>query len=214
MATFDGIAAVSKAIIGLLQDAGGTFPHPPAPNSQPPNCKLFHASDFDAPKREGSGITFPGISLYLYRVALNTSMRNSSRQLRSDGNTYRAPLPLDLYYLLTPWADDVEMQQRLLGWAMRVLHDTPVLPAALLNDHSPDVVAGVFRPGESVELTLETLSFQDMTTIWDKLKPKMQTSSTYIVRMVMIDSTSPIFEGVEPMQTRVFDLVSRNGSAM
>jgi hypothetical protein len=208
MATYDGIAAVSKAIIGLLYAARASFPHGPQPN-----LKLFHASDYDNPKRAGSGIVFPGITLYLYRVALNTSMRNASRQVRSDGKSYRAPLPLDLYYLLTAWADDVEMQQRLLGWSMRVLHDTPILPAALLNDHSPDVVDGVFREGETVELTLETLNFQDITTIWDKLKPKMQTSSTYIARMVMIESSSPIVEDMELAQTRIVDFHARNGSA-
>lgn len=109
MATYDGIAAVSKAIIGLLDDARDSFPHQPAPK-----FKLFHASDFDDPKSADGGFTLPGVSLCLYRVALNTSMRNAPRQLRADGHTYRAPLPLDLYYLLTPWASSVEMQQRLL----------------------------------------------------------------------------------------------------
>jgi len=95
---------------------------------------------------------------------------------------------------------------------MRVLHDTPVLPAALINDHSPDVADGVFRPSETVELTLEPLNFQDATTLWDKLKPKMQTSVTYIARMVMIESFSAI-ENAEPVQTRVFDPIPHNGSA-
>lgn len=207
MATFDGAAAVSKAIIGLLEDARSTFPH-----AQDLKFRLFLISDFEEPNNVEGAFTLPCISLCLYRVALNTSMRNAPRQLRADGQTYRAPLPLDLYYLLTPWAKGAEMQQRLLGWAMRVLHDTPLLPAAQINDYSHDVADGVFRPDETVELTLDILNFQDMTTIWDKLKHKMQTSATYIARMVLIESTSQLTD-VEPMQTRIFDRFPRNGSA-
>lgn len=207
MATYDAIAAVSKAILGLLEDARASFAHLPAPQ-----FKLFHASDFDNPKDANRGFTNVGVSVCLYRVALNTSMRNAGRQLLPDSRSVRSPLPLDLFYLVTAWADDVEMQQRLLGWAMRVLHDAPLLPATLINDHSPDVAGGVFRPTETVELTLDTLSFQDMTTIWDKLKPKMQTSATYIARLVTIESLRQITDSV-PVQTRIFDRVESNGGA-
>jgi hypothetical protein len=212
LATYDGISAVSKAIVGLLADSRDTFSFN---EDAPPNFALFHASDYEHPKSAGADtnarFSFPGVSLCLYRVSLNTSMRNASRQSKPDGQTYRAPMPLDLFYLLTAWADDVEMQQRLLGWSMRVLHDTPILPAALINKHSPDVAGGVFRAGEHVELTNETLSFQDSTTIWDRLRPKMQTSVTYIARMVMIESTKTI-EDAAPVQTRLFERVPQNGS--
>lgn len=197
MATYDGIAAVSQALIGLLQDARSTFAHqPPAPD-----FKLYHASDFDTPNADHALVNGFGISLCLYRVAINGSMRNAPRKVEPDGKSYRAPLPLDLYYLLTAWAGDVEMEQRLLGWAMRVIHDTPVLPAALINEHTAGAPA--FGPSETVEITLDALSFQDMATVWDKLKPKMQTSIFYIARMVLIESTRELVQA-GPAQTRVF----------
>jgi len=197
LATYDGIAAVSRAMIGLLEDARDTFAH----QSSALGFKLYHASDFDAPMADHALAGGFGISLCLYRVAINGSMRNAPRKVEPDGKSYRAPLPLDLYYLLTAWANDVEMEQRLLGWAMRTLHDTPVLPAALINEHTPGSPA--FGPSETVEITLDTLSFQDMATIWDKLKPKMQTSVFYIARMVLIESTRALVQA-GPVQTRVF----------
>jgi hypothetical protein len=44
----------------------------------------------------------------------------------------------------------------------------------------------VFRPEESVDLVFEALSLPDFTNIWDKLKPRLQTSALYIARMVLI----------------------------
>ncbi len=199
MATYEGIAAVSKAIIGLLADAR----RDQFAGEQPTlDFKLFHASDYDTVISDRGFTNGSGVSLCLYRVVINGTMRNAPRQHKVNGLTYRAPLPLDLYYVLTPWANDVEKQQHLLGWCMRVLHDTPILPAALINEHTADI--NTFGSGETVELTLEQLSFQDITIIWDKLKPKMQTSVTYIARMVVIESSSNLVDA-ELVQTRVFD---------
>ena len=196
MATYEGIAAVSKAVLGLLRDASGTFVH-----NNALDFELVHPSFFD------EGLKGPAITLCLYRVSLNASMRNAPtrRVVQADGQTqvFRAPLPLDLYYLLTAWANNVEMQQRLLGWSMRVLHDTPLLPATLINSHTTDVRA--FEDGEGVELTFDQLGLQDWLAVWDKLKPKMQTSVCYIARLVTLQSTSEIAQAA-PVQTRIFDL--------
>jgi hypothetical protein len=97
-------------------------------------------------------------------------------------------LPLDLHYLLTAWAADPEKQQRLLGWSMRTLEDTPILPSAILNRYidKPDT----FRCDEAVEFICDPLSLQDLVSLWDKLKPKYQTSVTYVACMITIDSGS------------------------
>lgn len=196
MATYEGIAAVSKAVLGLLSDASKTFAH-----NNSLDFELVHPSFFE------EGTKGPAVTLCLYRVSVNGSMRNSParRVVQPNGATqvFRAPLPLDLYYLLTAWASNVEMQQRILGWSMRLLHDTPLLPATLINSHTTDVQA--FDANEAVELTLDQLVLQDWLAVWDKLKPKMQTSVCYIARLVTLDSTSQLQEAA-PVQTRVFDM--------
>lgn len=190
MATYNAIAAVSRALLGLIED------HCPRALLINPEFKLYHAADFEHPMAEG-------FSLYLYRVSINTARRNFPPRREADGrHRYRPSIPVDLHYLLTAWAADPERQQRMLGWSMRFLEDLGTLPAGLLN-HKVDE-PNTFRSDEAVDIVCDPLALQDYLTLWDKLKPKMQTSLTYVVRMVLIDSTiaSPEFE---PVQTRTLD---------
>ena len=189
MATYHAIAATSQAILGLLKDAC------PKNEFQNAGFALYHPFDFVTPPME------EGISLLLYRVAPNGTLRNLQPRLDPDGRRYRASLPLDLHYVLTAWAKSVEKQQRLLGWSMRVLEDTPILPAGLLNHLMPE--SETFHANETVELVCETLSLQDWTALWDKLKPQIQTSVTYVARMVPIESNIEL-TGSGLVQTREF----------
>jgi hypothetical protein len=190
LASYHAISATSRAIIGLLEDAC------PKTEFDKAEFKLYQASNYENPIAEG-------ISVLLYRVTVNTTLRNLPPRVAPDGTRYRPSLPLDLQYLLTAWAADTERQQRLLGWAMRTLEDTTILPAAILNKYidMPDT----FRPEEAVELVCDSLSVQDLTAVWDKLKPKYQTSVTYVARMISIDSEIKLTEA-ELVQTRGFDM--------
>jgi len=194
VATSNAIAATTCAILGLLEDAAradfGEVKFTFAP---------IHPFDYT---REDKGPA-DGVTLCLYRVATNATLRNLPPRTAPDGTRYRPSLPLDLHYLLTPWAANVEVQQRLLGWAMRQLENNTVLPAGLLNKYLRE--DQVFRPDETVELVADTLSFADYTGLWDKLKPRMQASATYVARMVLIDSDVELREG-RHVQTRVFEL--------
>lgn len=189
MATYHAIAAISQAILGLLEEAS---PKPEFAGSQ---FALYLVSNFQNPMDEG-------VSLYLYRVG-TSSRRNLPSRLGPHGERYRPPLPVDLYYLLTTWAKTPEKQQRLLGWCLRELGDTPILPAGLLNHYGPE--PDTFRPDETVELVFEPLSLQDMANLWEPLKPHLQVSATYVARMVTIESTLQVTDtGI--VQTRQFNL--------
>jgi hypothetical protein len=154
MARYPAIAATSDAILGLLQTAaiGADFPGLA--------FEHYQAKNLEKPMSQG-------ISLVLYRVNVSAN-RNLPPRRGVDGKRYRPPLPLDLHYLVIAWADDTIMQQRLLGWAIRTIEDSPVLPAAVLNQHGPE--PDVFRPSETVELVWENLTQQDTTNIWDAAK--------------------------------------------
>jgi hypothetical protein len=191
MATWNAIAATTRAILGLLEDS---YPREFGKLA----CSPAHVSEF-----AGDKVPPDGFTLCLYRVAINGSVRNLPPRTAPNGVKYRPSLPVDLQYLLTPWAGDVEKQQRLLGWSMRQLEDNTILPAGLLNRFlkEPDV----FGANETVELFFEPLSLGDFTNVWDKLKPRMQTSASYVARMVLIDSEIELREG-PPVQTRVFEM--------
>lgn len=192
MATWNAIAATTHAILGLLE-AGY-----PRDRFGKLSFSAIHGSDYTGDKTPADGFT-----LCLYRVGINTTLRKLPPRAKPDGTRYRPSLPVDLYYLLTPWASDVEMQQRLLGWGLRQLEDNQILPPGLLNQYLAE--RDVFRPDETVELIADPLSLVDFTSLWDKLRPRMQSSMTYVARMLSLDSEIELREGAQ-VQTRVFEM--------
>jgi hypothetical protein len=195
MATYAAIAATGLAIQSLLSNAATTSEFAGA------SFPMFQATDFVKGITDGIGV-----SIFLYRVALNASRRNDPAPRSPQGDQYLPRMPLDLFYLFTFWGGDAVKQQRLLGWTMRTLQDTPVVTSSLLNEYGPE--AGIFRDEETVELVQDPLSLQDMNVIWDLFKlnqpQALQLSVTYVARMVVIDSTRSVPAG-EPVQTREFD---------
>lgn len=143
-----------------------------------------------------------GISIFLYRVYPNNCYRTPPGRLSENGNRLRGGLPLDLHMLLTAWAPSASLQYALLGWAMRVLEDNPILPAGLLNARIP----GVFRNDETVEITLCELTNEDLFRIWETVtENKYQVSVPYVARYVTIESRVEIVEGL-PVQQRRLDM--------
>ncbi|NVJ23725.1 MULTISPECIES: DUF4255 domain-containing protein [Myxococcus] len=188
MATYAAIPAVGQALLALLEQSC------PKPEFEGAKFRLYQASDFKAPMDEG-------ISLFLFRVTPSTTRRNLPGRLDSQGRRTRRPLPVDLYYLLTPWAKSAAKQHRLLGWAMRQLEDTPTLTASFLN-HYGTPETDTFLPDETVTVVYEPLSIQDMLNVWEPGKPNIQVSASYVARMVGIESAIAD-EEAGPVQTRV-----------
>ncbi len=177
MAKFQAISATGQAIVGLLADA--------CPKSEFPAARfeLFQVEDFTGRLEEG-------ISLYLYRLAVNGSRRNMAPSVGANGKRFRPPIPLDLYFMLSAWAKTAVKQQRLLAWAIRTLADLPILPASLLNHYGPET--DIFKPAETVELIFDQLTLQDLNNLWSATKITPPLSVNYIARMVAIDSTLEI----------------------
>ena len=191
MATYQAIAAVSLALKGLLDRA---LPKDEFPDAA---IELLQPGDYATGMAEG-------VSLLLYRVGINHTQRNLPPRNAPDGTRFRPPLPVDLHYLLSAWSDDADTQQRLLGWAMRLLEDTPALPGNLINPFMPG--KPVFRADESVELVCDPLPLEQWLALWATLTPKAAASMTYIVRMVQIDSGKPMPDA-ERVRQRTFEIV-------
>ena len=187
MARYPAIAAMSEAVLGVLRTAsiGGEF--------DGVDFSHYQAGSFESPMALG-------LSLYFYRIAVNSN-RNLDPMLRVDGTRYRPPIPLDAHFLLTAWAPDAIKQQRMLGFAIRTLEDTPILPAGVLNQHAPE--PDIFAPDETVELVFEAISVQDMSYIWEVAQTKEQPSATYVARMIEIESTVPL-DDAALVRTREF----------
>src|SRR5262245_35890350 len=172
-------------MLRMLKDACPTDEFPDA------LFQLYQAVDFQKPMAEG-------VSLFLYRITVNTSRRNLPPRTDPDGTRYRPPLPVDLHYLLSVWGKTPEKQQRLLGWCIRASEDVPILPAGLLNQLEP---VPPFLQQETVEIICDPLSLQDLFNIWDILKPNVPLSMTYVARFVPIGSKVTMSD-YAPVQSR------------
>ena len=179
--TPDAIAATSQTILGLLEAAATA-----EEEFRTASFSVFTSSQLRQPPNDRLGV-----SLYLYHIAINASRRNAAGRLDPSGTRHQPPVPLDLHYLLTAWAKDAITQQRLLGWAVRLIQNAATLPAGVLNAHDPHTV---FQPDETVEIVWENLSQQDIFDIWDVARANQQPSAAYVVRIVEIESSIPVEE--------------------
>ena len=95
---------------------------------------------FDMPKREWSArLSRPTLNLYLYDVRENVKMRQMTTAWESSSNggtatTRRAPVRMDLYYMITAWATQPDDEHRLLGRLMQMMFRFPTLPEELMPD--------------------------------------------------------------------------------
>ncbi|HEX3527909.1 MAG TPA: DUF4255 domain-containing protein [Thermoanaerobaculia bacterium] len=189
MASPYAIAAVGKAILALL---AGACPKPEFAGAE---FELYQAKNLQSPMEEG-------IALYLHRITPANNIRNMPPRIAPDGRRYRPSLPIDIHFLLVPFARDAFKQQRLLGWAMRTIEDTPILHDSFLNQYGPE--PDTFFAGECVDMILETIAYQDLGSVWDAAKPNIQPAVPYVVRMLQLDSALEMVEA-GLVQTRVFD---------
>ncbi|MEP6620643.1 MAG: DUF4255 domain-containing protein [bacterium] len=92
---------------------------------------------FDMPNKEWSAaVTKPTINMFLYDIRENHELRSNDRTVvRSAAGDVerRAPVRMDLTYLLTVWATDVADEHQLLGTMLNALLQFPLLPPEVLK---------------------------------------------------------------------------------
>ncbi|HST50383.1 MAG TPA: DUF4255 domain-containing protein [Pyrinomonadaceae bacterium] len=186
MADYHAIQATCDAVARLMQESYRPDLIEPLLNLQ---FEVYGTEDFKNHMAQG-------VSLFLYRVHFNETQRSPLTK-DTDGRVRRQMLPLDLHFFLTVWGPKASLQHAILGWAMRTLEDTPILPASLLNG----VRAGVFRDDETIEVVAGTITNEELMRIWDDLGTEYQLSVPYVARVVKIESMREISQG-EPVRQR------------
>jgi hypothetical protein len=189
MANFRAVTAACEAVTYLLR---ANYREEDFDNEL--EFKVYLAKDFAKPMTAG-------VSLFLYRMFPNGAHRTPQGRIGPGGQRYRTQLPLDLHFILSVWGGEASLQHTIAGWMMRVLEDTPIIPAGILNAVAPDV----FQPGETLELALAELSNEDLLRIWDTLlqQNEYQLSVPYAARNLLIESLETPAAGA-PVQERVF----------
>jgi hypothetical protein len=189
MATYRAVEATSEAVMRLLQQSWRRDMF----ENRDLLFQVYQTQDFATPMSTG-------VSLFLYRVAVNTIQRTPVPRPGPKGRQRRPQLPLDLHFLLTPWADHSSLAQAILGWMMRTIEDMAILPAGLLNA----VTDGVFDDDETVEIVAGQMTNEEMFRIWDVLPRDYQISIPYTARIVRIDSNLDLNEA-GPVLTKDLD---------
>lgn len=166
MGTPDAVSVVSLAFAGALRTStlASTFPRM--------RVDIYQPRNFREPMSEG-------LSLYLYAVGLNASVRNAPDPKSRTGR--RPPIALELHYLLTPWGSSPDVQQRLLGHALAFIEATAILSGNFLNSHAPGGITP-FRPDEGVSLTYEHLSPEFLLSVSEIDGVRLPPSLAYVAR--------------------------------
>jgi len=140
---------------------------------------LVRTEDLDDLHRNAA-LPPPHLSIFLYRVDFNKTMRACWSAVGSDDG--RGHLALDLHYLLTAWAENAEYEHRIIGRALECIEATAVLAGPLLHP------AAGWAPQESLQLLLEEISTEALMRIFDSLPTDYHLSVPYIARVVRIDT--------------------------
>ena len=136
------------------------------------------------------------VNLFLYQTSINGSLRNSDmpRQV-SKGETAQPPLPLNLFYLVTAYGKDDDVlspfSHRLLGRAMSVLHDHPVLSSADIKAALPVAdlpLYDLYDQIERVRITPQPLALDELSKLFTAVQAKYRISTAYQAAVVLIES--------------------------
>ena len=132
------------------------------------------------------------INLFLYQVLPNAAWRNMDipQRVRS-GETGISPLALNLYYMLTSFGkdDDDVLGHRLLGHAMSILYDHPLLGAPEIATALGSLNSELQNQVERVRITLQPLSVEEIFRLWNGFQTQYRISVSYEIAVVLIEST-------------------------
>src|SRR4051812_28632873 len=151
----------------------------------------------------------PRLNLFLHQVTPNAGWHNVGQPSRSTNGERltNAPLALDLHYLLTAYSRADFQAEILLGYAMHLLYERPVLDRAAIRrslDPSPlDVsmlppafqaltASDLADQVEQIKITQAMMSGDEMSKLWSAIQSHYRPSSAYHISVVLIEGTKPV----------------------
>lgn len=195
MSNSAAIAAVTATIRKLLRDGLESVASDIDVTTQPP----------DRMQSTATGVN--RVNVFLYQTSLDAAWRNADPPGLRPGEEGFPPLPLSLHYLVTCYPLDEKepelLGHQLLGRAMSVLHDHPVLgadeikgalgsPAAPMSDLDQQV--------ERVRITPQPMTLEEMSKLWTTFQSQYRISAAYQACVVLIESERPARASVPVLQ--------------
>ena len=141
------------------------------------------------------------VNVFMHQATFSSAWRNAGLpSLSADGVTRlkNPPLALDLHYLLTAYASEDTQAEALLGYAILMLFENPVLSrdvirkalnsATVMNPlGSAIATTGLADQIETIKITPATLGREEMAWIWTALKSDYRPTFPFQVSVVLID---------------------------
>ena len=173
MPDYGTIADVSDTLRKVLTDALQPL--------DPMNPPIADVSDL-----QGKIPTAPArITIFLFETVEDPSARNRPPVLSPVQPNQilkkKPPMALLLRYMLTPWSGDRLTDHRLLGRAMQVLYNNPVLSGTQLLGQ----LAGT---DQALKVSLSPLTIEERARVWYAIQQPYHLSVTYEVRVVNLDA--------------------------
>ncbi|MFZ1319757.1 MAG: DUF4255 domain-containing protein [Candidatus Nitrotoga sp.] len=208
-----GVTAVLRDLLndGLINnDATGTLGATVSVTAGPPD-RVIPAN---------GGTESSQLNLFMYHVTPNSGWRNERfPSLDASGNQRlsNAPLALNLHYLLSAHGSVDLHGEILLGYAMQLLHETPILSRKAIRkalDPSPPVGGTALPPAlkaladsglenqiELIKITPEYLNTEEMSKLWTATQSHLRPTAAYMASVVLIESSKSIRSAL-PVLTR------------
>lgn len=182
MGGFNILSAVANNIVDLLR--AGFAERTPFEPARAMNVALVHTEDFE--RGAGSLIQLPALSVFVYRVDVNRTMRAAWSGVGVHDS--RAHTPLDMHMILTAWADNADHELAILGRTVQILEAHPTLVGPLLSRAAP---AAAGQPGasaqETVQLIFEEVPAETIMRVFDLVPTKFRLSLPYLARVLRLD---------------------------
>jgi hypothetical protein len=185
---FTAILAVSQTLRALLDGAISASTDP-----ELPHVPTTLASPKEVHSTTATTTPSSALSLWLYQVRRNPDLLNEPPRRISPDEVLPPALPVDLFYLVTPIYTTTDGEQALLGKVLQTLNDNTIVSGGAL--------AAPLDPGsDQLRVTLEALSLEEITRVWQALDEPYELSVSYHVQLVQISS------GLQPTQLTPVEL--------
>ena len=141
------------------------------------------------------------LNLFFCQATTNPGWRNVGMPTRNyDGDRVNTdPLALDLHYLLTAYSQETFHAEIMLGYAMQLLHETPVLPRDTIRNALRSL-SGSNRPAdrsiatadladqiEQIKISSQPTNSEELSRFWSALQTPYRPSASYQVSVVLLE---------------------------
>ncbi|MFT3815303.1 MAG: DUF4255 domain-containing protein [Acidovorax sp.] len=159
------------------------------------------------------------LNLFMYLVTPNPGWRNEGLPGRDGSGRTRLsnpPLALDLHYLLSAYSGADLHAEILLGYAMQLLHETPVLtraairtalvPSPTVGNALPPALRALADSGlaeqlELIKITPVVQTNEELSKFWTATQSHLRPSAAYTASVVLIQAQQPARSAL-PVLTR------------